>query len=83
LNGFAARFFAWTAVTIGTTAWITYSEIARSQANMVNDPSSMAWVGFLPFILPFFLLQAFVYVAPVAAITELWLLLCRYRRDRS
>ncbi len=45
--------------------------IRESQANMSIDPSSMAWVGFLPFIFPLFILEACKYVVPVIVVSEL------------
>lgn len=63
-----------TAIVIGTIV-IAYLAVASSRANMENDPSSMAWTGFLPFLLPLFAVQASIFVMPVAIITEaaVWL----------
>jgi hypothetical protein len=70
------RLLLWPLLITALTAWLIYSAIAESQANMINDKSSMAWVGFLPFIAPLFLLEAAIYVVPIAIVVELacWLL---------
>lgn len=35
------------------------------------DRSAMAWVTFLPFVFPIFIIQALIYVVPVACVCEL------------
>lgn len=68
-------------------SWVTFSiyliwqAIAMSKANLENDPSSGAWIGFLPFIFPLFFLEAGKWLLPVATSTEVifWL----YDRKQS
>lgn len=52
------------------SATITGLAVLSSKLNMENDPSSMAWVGFLPFIFPLFMAQALIGVIPVIIVIE-------------
>lgn len=68
-------------LTFYTASWLLYDAVAQSNANLVNDPSSMAWVGFLPFIFPIFFIQGAVYAGPVAIVTEITIAVVRWKRN--
>lgn len=72
------RLAAYLAAFIGLTVYVTWSMIAESKAMLPKDPSAMAWVGFLPFMIPIFMLQAAIYVGPVAAVVEIALAIWRW-----
>lgn len=48
-----------------------------------GDRSAYAWMGFLPFFLPIFWGRALVYIAVMAAMVELPLLIARRISDRN
>jgi hypothetical protein len=52
-------------------------QLVESQAQYdAGDKSAMAWMGFLPFLIPIFLMNSAFIIAPVAIVLEfiLWLL---------
>jgi hypothetical protein len=70
-----SRFLLYLAALALLTGLFVWSAIAQSRANLAHDPSSMAWVSFLPFIVPAFLVYALAVVAPLAIVVEaaLWI----------
>lgn len=73
-----ARLAIYIVAIVVVTGLMIWSTIAASQANLDKDPSSMAWVGFLPFLVPVFVIDAVLYVAPVAAVVEIGLGIWRW-----
>lgn len=65
-----SRFLCWGLSWVVFSVYLVWQAIAMSQANLENDPSSGAWIGFLPFILPLFFLEAGKWLLPVAVVTE-------------
>lgn len=67
------RFCAWMLLFfLATLARIIFA-VGASMAMLGQDPSAMAWVGFLPFLLPFFALEVAMWLGPVVLIVELYL----------
>lgn len=64
----AIYMLTWFAATVGYTVWL----IADSKANLVNDPSSMAWVAFLPYIFPMFFINTGIVMLPLAGAVEIF-----------
>ena len=49
-------------------------QIVESQAQYdAGDKSAMAWMGFLPFLIPIFLMNSAMFVFPVAIVVEILL----------
>ena len=67
---FEYRLAAYLNAFIVLTIYVVWAVIDESKANLVNDKSSTAWMAFLPYMIPIFALQAFIWVAPVAAAVE-------------
>lgn len=65
-------------IVLGTVL-VTWRAVAESNARLEYDKSAMAWVGFLPFIVPIFSMYAAAAVVPVAAIIEVVLAVWRRR----
>lgn len=72
------RVLLYIAAFIALTVYVVWAVIADSKANLSNDPSSTAWMAFLPYFLPIFAAQAFIWVAPVAAVIEAVLAVWRW-----
>jgi len=61
----------WVLAYFAVVALIVRGAFAYSQAAYdAGDLSAFAWTAFLPFILPVFMLQAAMYVLPVAIVGE-------------
>lgn len=65
------RIGRWLGVWVLLTVVLIWMTVAESQRHLPIDPSSMAWVGFLPFLLPLFFLQTAIYLAPCIVIVEI------------
>ena len=63
------RWWFWLLCLLAIACCLVADAIRESLAS--PDLSAMAWVGFLPFIAPMFLLQSAMYVLPVAIVFEL------------
>jgi len=60
----------WAVAWVVASVWLIYDAVVDSRANIENDPSSMAWVGFLPFLFPIFFIQSGVFIWPIAGVVE-------------
>ena len=66
---------------IGFAWW----QVELSQAELVNDPSAMAWIGFLPFFVSIFWAYSVVVVCVVAIVVEtlIWIVPRVLKADRT
>lgn len=54
-----------------TTVILIYKQIRESNEMIKTDPSAKAWLGFLPYLIPFFLTLAAIRIVPIAIIIEI------------
>ena len=68
--GFSDRLYWYILLMVACAGFHFGQVIIESSKMYVNDKSAFAWIGFLPFILPIFLMYGFVEATIVAAVVE-------------
>lgn len=78
----SCRVVFWLVIWVWATYFIVDSSLQKSQISYDNgDLSSFAWTGFLPILIPLFIIQSGIYVVPSIVVSEivLWI----YRRYKK
>ncbi len=66
------RLFIYILMCLLGTILVGYMQVEYSRRSYeAGDKSSYAWMGFLPFFIPLFLMEALKYIVPVAIVIEI------------
>lgn len=76
------RLLLYLLITIGGAIGVCAAIVLDSRDQMASDPSAMAWVGFLPFLFPIFVLKSALVTTPVYLAIELFLFVRKRIRTR-
>lgn len=72
------RLLGYVLLSFAGAVFIIYLAIRQTYVDLETDPSAGAWMGFLPFLVPFFWYEALKYVGIFAAVVEISILIYKY-----